>query len=316
MGKLLYFVRLRDESGGVLVFVAIFMVVLLGITAIVIDGGRLYTEKSMLQKALDATVLAGVQGLRTSKSHAIVIAEDISEKNGFKVSASEITFPSDDSIKATKKVNVPMTFAKVIGINNTTISATATAKVAPLTKASGIAPIVIEKNNIPNATVLNCGETNPGTLQGNCGYLKSSESNLKNALLNGSTYEVGKTVFTDPGGSVGQVDKAINGEKGKNGEDGIVEMDETKPHCQSPDTADNTCARVITVVVIEQWVDVDGKTVTGTSELKVAGFASYWIDRYEDKKLYGQFIKMIAPGEIGTGTGIGDYALYGVKLAE
>jgi Flp pilus assembly protein TadG len=306
MKKILHFAKLRDESGGVLVFVAIFMVVLLGFTAIVIDGGSLYTEKSKLQKALDATVLAGVQGLRTSKSHAIEIAEDISDKNGFKVSVSELTFPTGDSIKATKQVNVPMTFAKVIGINTTTISATATAKVAPLAKASGIAPIVIEKSNIPNATVLNCGETNPGTLQGNCGYLKS-DTNLRGAFENGSTYEVGKTAWTSPGGSVGQVRDAIQY---------LIDSDAQKPHCQSANTADNLCKRVITVAVIENWTDVNGKEVTGTSEVNVIGFAAYWIEKYEDKKLYGKFIKMISPGEFGSGTGIGEYTLYGVKLVE
>jgi Flp pilus assembly protein TadG len=305
MGKLFHFVKLRDESGGVLVFVAIFMVVLLGITAIVIDGGRLYTEKSKLQKALDAAVLAGVQGLRTSETSAREIAKDISEKNSFKVIDSELTF-TNDSIKATKQAIVPMTFAKVIGINNTTISATATAKVAPLTKASGIAPLVIEKSNIPNATVLNCGETNPGTLQGNCGYLKS-DTNLRNAFENGSTYEVGKTAMTDPGGSVGQVRDAIQY---------LIDSDAQKPHCQSASTADNLCKRVITVVVIENWTDVNGKEVTGKSEVNVIGFAAYWIEKYEDKKLYGQFIKMISPGEIGSGTGIGEYTLYGVKLVE
>jgi Flp pilus assembly protein TadG len=306
MKNILHFEKLRDENGGVLVFVAIFMVVLLGFTAIVIDGGRLYTEKSKLQKALDAAVLAGAQGLRTSESRSREIATDISDKNGFKVSESELTF-SSDSIKATKQVNVPMTFAKVIGITNTTISATAKAKVAPLTKASGIAPIVIEKSNIPNASVLNCGETNPGTLQGNCGYLKSDTSNLRDAIMGGATYEVGKTAFTDPGGSVGQVKQAI---------DAIIALDVSKPHCQSASTADNLCARVITVVVIDEWLDVDGKEVTGKSEVNIIGFAAYWIDRYEDKKLYGEFIKMIAPGEIGGGTGTGDFNLYGVKLVE
>ncbi|MEH7374832.1 TadE/TadG family type IV pilus assembly protein [Neobacillus drentensis] len=306
MKNLLHFAKLRDESGGVLVFVAIFMVVLLGFTAVVIDGGRLYTEKSKLQKAIDASVLAGVQGLRTSKVRAIEIAIDVSDKNGFKVSDSELTFPSD-SIKATKQVNVPMTFAKVIGINSTTISATATAKVAPLTKASGVAPIVIEKSNIPNATVLNCGETNPGTLQGNCGYLDTDATNVRDAFENGATYEVGKTVWTDPGGKVGQVDKGI---------EYLIASDASKPHCQSASTADNLCKRVVTVVVIEKWEDVDGKKVTGKSELNVIGFAAYWIEKYEDKKLYGHFIKMISAGEIGNGTGIGEYDLYGVKLVE
>jgi Flp pilus assembly protein TadG len=305
MKSFLNFAKLRDESGGVLVFVALFMVVLLGFAALAIDGGRLYTEKSKLQKALDASVLAGVQGLRTSQYRAIEIAIDVSDKNGFKVSNSELTFPSN-SIKATKQVNVPLTLAKVIGINSTTISATATAKVAPLTKASGIAPIVIDKANIPSATILNCGETNPGTLQGNCGYLKSDD-NLRDAFVNGSTYEVEKTAFTDPGGSVGQVRDAI---------DYIINSDASKPHCQSASTADNLCKRVVTVAVIENWTDINGKEVTGKSEVRIIGFAAYWIEKYEDKKLYGQFIKMISPGEMGSGTGIGEYGLYGVKLVE
>ncbi|CAH2714467.1 hypothetical protein BACCIP111895_01630 [Neobacillus rhizosphaerae] len=297
-------VKFRDESGGVLAYVAIFMVVLLGFTAVVIDGGRLFTEKSKLQKALDSSVLAGAQGLRTSEARAREIAKDVSEKNGFKVSESELTFTSN-SIKATKQVSVPMTFAKVIGINNTTISATAKAKIAPLSKASGIAPIVIEKSKIPNDTVLNCGETNPGTLTGNCGYLKSS-GNLRDAFENGATYEAGKTAFTDPGGSVGQVRDAI---------EYLIDSDANKPHCQSASTADNQCKRVITVAVIEEWKDINGKEVTGKSEVKIIEFAAYWIEKYENKTLYGQFIRMTSPGEIGNGTG-SEYSLYGVKLVE
>lgn len=300
-------VKFYDESGGVLAYVAIFIVVLLGFTALVIDGGRLYTEKSKLQKALDAAVLAGVQGLRTSEARATEIAKDVSEKNGFKVEESELTYTSD-SIKALKRITVPMTFAKVIGLNTTTVSASAKAKVAPLTKASGIAPIVIDKANIPDGTILNCGETNPGTLQGNCGYLKSG-SNIRDAFLNGATYEAGKTAMTDPGGSVGQIRDAIKF---------LIDSDAGKPHCQSPSTADNTCKRVITVAVIDEWKDINGNEVKGSSEVEIIWFASYWIEKYEDKKLYGKFIKMVAPGEIGTGTGTGtgEYALYGVKLVE
>ncbi|OLS36895.1 Tad domain-containing protein [Bacillus sp. MRMR6] len=301
--------KFNDESGGVLAFVAIFMVVLLGFTALVIDGGRLYTEKSKLQKALDAAVLAGVHGLRISDDKSSEIAIDVSEKNGYKVEKSELFYTSD-SIKAIKKINVPMTFAKVIGVDNTIVSASAKAIIGPLTKASGIAPLVIEKNNIPNGTILNCGSTNPGDLSGNCGYLNFPSGNLRDALLNGGTYEVGQTVTTDPGGSVGQVDQAIMGVNG------LIALDASKTHCQKYETADNTCARVITIVVIDDWVDIDGKEVKGTSKVKVTGFASYWIEKYENKKLYGKFIKMVAPGEIGSGSVVGDYALYGVKLSE
>ncbi|WP_066314425.1 TadE/TadG family type IV pilus assembly protein [Bacillus sp. FJAT-29814] len=314
MKEILKLLKFDNENGASLVIVALAMVALLGFTALAIDGGRLYIEKSKLQNALDATVLAGAQGLRTSQTRAIEISEDVSEKNGYKVSASDLSFP-DNSIKATKQINVPMTFAKVIGINTATVSASAKATVGPLTKASGISPFVIMKSDIPNRTILNCGSTNPGDLSGNCGYLKTSESNLRDAILKGSTFDSSKTVWTDPGAAVGQVGQAI---------DELIARDKLKdaagnfikPHCQSASTADNSCERVLTFVVIDEWKDVKGNPVTGTSELKIAGFASFYIEKYDDKKLYGEFIKMVEQGEIGTGTGIGEYNLVGVKLDE
>ncbi|MFC4799979.1 pilus assembly protein TadG-related protein [Neobacillus sp. GCM10023253] len=314
MKRLLRLLKIEGENGASLVIVALAMVALLGFTALAIDGGRLYTEKSKLQKAMDSTVLGSVQGLRTSEARAIEIAKDISEKNGYKVSESDLTI-SSSSIKATKQINVPMTFAKVIGVNTTAISATARATVGPLTKASGIAPFVIQKSDIPSATILNCGSTNPGDLSGNCGYLKSSESNLRDAILKGATYDSLNTVWTDPGGNVGQV---------KQGIDELIARDQQKdangnfikPQCQSASTADNSCERVLTFVVIEEWKDVNGDPVKGTSELKIAGFASFYIEKYEGQKLYGEFIKMVGQGEIGSGTGIGEYGLVGVKLDE
>lgn len=304
MKKLLNLINLRDESGAVAVIVAISMVALLGFTALVIDGGRLYSEKSKLQKAMDATVLAGAQGLRTSESRAISIAKDISKDNGYGVAESELTFTSD-SIKATKQVSVPMTFAKVIGINNVTVSATAKAIIAPLKKAKGIAPLAVEQKEVPNGVVLNCGNSNPGNHHGNCGYLDfgSGADGLANAFINGATFDIGtKIVETEPGGKQGKVEEAINT---------LINNDAGKAHCQSASTADNSCDRVITIVVIDSWDGANGK-----SNLNVVGFAAYWLEKYEDKKLYGTFIKMVSPGEIGGGTGIGEHNLYGVKLVE
>ncbi|MGG3468013.1 TadE/TadG family type IV pilus assembly protein [Neobacillus pocheonensis] len=301
---LLKLLNLREESGAALVIVAISMVALLGFTALVIDGGRLYAEKSKLQKAMDSTVLAGAQGLRTSEAQAISIAKDISKNNGFEVSESDLTITSE-SIKATKQVNVPMTFAKAIGMNNATVSATAKAIIAPLKKAGGIAPLAIEQDEVPNAIILNCGKSNPGTHHGNCGYLDfgNGGDGLANAFINGATYDVGsKIVETEPGGKQGKVDEAINT---------LINNDAAKSQCQSASTADNSCDRVITIVVIDSWDGANGK-----SNLNVVGLAAYWIEKYEDKKLYGKFIKMVSPGEIGSSTSIGDYNLYGVKLVE
>ncbi|TDL73868.1 hypothetical protein E2R56_13375 [Rhodococcus qingshengii] len=314
MKRILKFIRLRDESGAIMVIVAVAMLGLIGFTALAVDGGRIYSEKSKLQKAVDSAVLAGAQGLLTSDSSAARdIAEDMFfEKYGYDSGLIfDLTIEPGQYIKGeAKTIPISMTFAKAIGTDVAYINASAKAIVGPLTKASGIAPIVIEKDNIPDGTILNCGSTNPGDLNGNCGYLNFPDGNLRDALLNGGTYEVGQTVITDPGGSVGQVSQAIMGV------DGLIALDASKSHCQSHETADNTCARVVTVVVIDDWVDIDGKKVTGSSELRVSGFAAYWIEKYEDKKLYGRFIEMIAPGTIGSGPGTGNNTLYGVKLAE
>ncbi|WHY76781.1 Tad domain-containing protein [Neobacillus sp. WH10] len=305
MKRLFRLLKLKGENGASLVIVALSMVALLGFTALAIDGGRLYSEKSKLQKALDSTVLAGAQGLRTSEARAIEIAKDISDKNGYKVSESELTL-TNSSIKATKKVNVPMTFAKVIGVNNTTVSATAKAVVLPLKKASGVAPIAIEKDAIvPGSTALNCG-SDTGNNKGNCGFLRFDENGaqaLKDAIINGGTYAVDdKVVETEPGAMVGQVKDAI---------DTLIAMDKDKPHCKSAATADNSCARVITIVVIDTWVGANGQT-----ERKVVGLASYWIEGMQGKAIIGQFIQEVDAGEIGNGTEIGEYNLYGVKLEE
>ncbi|PLS06926.1 TadE/TadG family type IV pilus assembly protein [Neobacillus cucumis] len=300
--------KLKDESGAAIVIAAIFMVALLCFTALAIDGGRVYLEKAKLQKALDAAVLAGAQGLRISDSQARSIANDVSEKNGYTESNISIT---SDSIKATKQiiatkqVTVPMTFAKVIGFSNVTVGASAKAMIAPLKKAGGIAPIAIEKKDVPSATIINCGASNPGSQSGNCGYLRidgTGATDLGEAIKNGLTYEVGTPVTTETGQNTGPVGSAI---------DFLINSDAAKPNCQSPDTADHSCKRVITIVVIDTW---DG--VKGHDNVNVIGFASYWIDKYEDKKLYGKFIKMVSPGEIGSSTEIGDYQLYGVKLVE
>lgn len=303
MKKLFRFLNLQDESGSTLVIVAISLVALLGFTALVIDGGRLYSEKSKLQKAMDATVLAGAQGLMTSEARAISIAKDISKKNDYEVSESNLTI-TGTSIKATKQINVPMTFAKAIGINDATVSASAKAIIAPLKKANGIAPLAIEKDEVPNAIILNCGGK-PGNHHGNCGYLDfgNGADGLKDAFINGGSMEVGTSIVeTEPGVKQGKVDEAINT---------LIARDSPKPQCQSAATADNSCDRVITIVVIDSWDGANGK-----SKLNVVGFAAYWLEKYEDKTIYGKFIKMVSPGEIGAGTGIGDYNLYGVKLVE
>jgi Flp pilus assembly protein TadG len=297
------FKLLMEENGATVVFVALFMTILLGMTGVVIDGGRLYLEKSQLQKALDAGVLAGAQELRVSQLDAENATKHIALENDFQVDTVTAVF--NNYVKATKETTVPLTFAKVLGFNDAKVSASAKAIVAPLKSVNGMSPIAIEKGQVPSGTSLNCGSNGP--IHGNCGYLDiagGGANGVADALLNGAEVAVGdEYVETSTGVMWGPIKSSI---------ETIIEADAEKPHCQSSATADSSCKRVVYVSIVESWIGVNGK-----SEIKVVGLASYWISGIDNsnKSITGKFIKTVAQGELGEpGTGAGEYSLYGVKL--
>ncbi|WP_129689930.1 TadE/TadG family type IV pilus assembly protein [Gottfriedia acidiceleris] len=301
MKKLLNLIE--NQNGATVVLVGLLMVFLLGITALVIDGGRLYSEKSKLQKAVDAAVLGGGQVLVNSQSQAKSVAKDLSQKNTYSLTDSDLEVTSS-YIKVSKKVSVPMTFAKVLGVKTVDVSASAKVIVGPLKAGKDISPIAVEKSAIPNGTQLKCDNTGNNT--GNCGYLDfngSGANGLADAIKNGSDVSINSDyAVTETGQKWGPVKDAFQF---------LIDSDANKPQCQSAATADQTCKRVLFVAVIDSWKDASGK-----STVKIVGLAAYWLESVTgNKELKGQFIKMVGPGEIGS-IGIGEYNLYGVKLVE
>lgn len=298
------FLRLiKNENGATVVFVGLLMVFLLGITALVIDGGRLYSKKSKLQKAVDAAVLGGGQVLVNNQTQAKTVAKDLAQKNTYALTDSDVEVTSS-YIKVSKKVSVPMTFAKVLGIKNVDVSAAAKVIAGPLKAGKDITPIAVEKSAIPNGTQLKCQNT--GQNSGNCGYLDfngSGASGLADAIKNGSDVSINSDyAVTEAGQKWGPVQDAFQY---------LIDSDANKPQCQKASTADQTCRRVIFVAVIDSWKDASGK-----STVKIIGLAAYWLESITaNKELKGQFIKMVDQGEIGS-IGIGEYNLYGVKLVE
>ncbi|MFK4998207.1 pilus assembly protein TadG-related protein [Bacillus sp. N9] len=200
MKRLLRIIHFREERGGVAVYVALFMVVLLGITALVIDGGRLYTEKSKLQKAMDAAVLAGAQRLALadgalSVSKAKLAAKELSQQNGYSLSDTDIEAIHKTYVKASKEIDVSLTFAKVLGFNSAAVSASAKAIVAPIKSTGRITPVAMEESIVKNAAPgeeIDIVGDNHST--GNWGFLNVSgaegggSSELKKAIKNGVFY--------------------------------------------------------------------------------------------------------------------------------
>ncbi|MRH44308.1 hypothetical protein GH741_16820 [Aquibacillus halophilus] len=309
----------QRENGNALVIMALALVVLLGFVALAVDAGRVYSQKASLQKALDSAVIGGAQVLLEGGGDPEAKAIDISTKNSFVLGDSEVV--SDvNSVTASKETTVPMTFARVLGINSKKVSAVAEAEIKLLTAGIGITPIAVEKDAIPGETNLKCGST--GTYSGNCGYLDidtTGASGLAEAIINGVEISITDDVVfadTETGQKWGPVKDAfqdlIDKDEGHNGKGypGI-------PLCNSFDTFDQSevaCNRVIYIVVVDTFKDVTGKDV-----VEIVGFAQYWLDEVinSTKSVTGKFIKQISVENINEEVGSHeDYLLKTVKLVK
>ncbi|WP_280770404.1 Tad domain-containing protein [Salipaludibacillus daqingensis] len=208
----------QKEDGNVLVLVALSIVVLLGFTAMAVDAGRMYAEKSNLQKAMDASALAGAQ-VYYSEEDSKVKAVEIADLNGFTIDESDVVVDETNKhVKVTQQSNIPLTFAKILGITDADIGASATAAIFPLIQSIGIAPIAVDESSIPDGTFLNC--ENPGN--------KVKEVNF-NSLIKGNASEDYKTGFKD-GYEEGYIDgydknseRSFDGSYANDNEEGFAE---------------------------------------------------------------------------------------------
>ena len=139
----------KRERGQAAVLTVVFMIVLLGMAAAVLDVGSWYKEDRELQATMDAAVLAGAQALPDDTAEASALAEQYSTTNGGGLDETEITTTkiTDDTIQVTGSRPAPGFFSKVIGIDSVTVNATATARVGVLANARYAAPIAVDEQH-------------------------------------------------------------------------------------------------------------------------------------------------------------------------
>jgi Flp pilus assembly protein TadG len=87
---------LRNERGVTLIFVALILIVLLGIAALALDIGHLFVTKNELQNAADAGALAGARNLYNDDGTAVnsgcnAIAAQAAQENLSEKEAVEVT---------------------------------------------------------------------------------------------------------------------------------------------------------------------------------------------------------------------------------
>jgi Putative Flp pilus-assembly TadE/G-like len=151
--------RKNNEHGQSMVITVVFMVVLLGFAALVVDVGSWYRAHRAAQSTADASALAGAQSLPDSAA-ATSLAQEYATKNttGTGGASPQITItqqgyePDTITVKVTRPS--PGFFAKIFGSKfaNVSVSGTATARSWNVSQVRGVAPITVNYKH----PLLNC----------------------------------------------------------------------------------------------------------------------------------------------------------------
>ncbi|HEX7256413.1 MAG TPA: pilus assembly protein TadG-related protein, partial [Gaiellaceae bacterium] len=131
-----------------LVITLVFMTVLIGMAAAVLDVGSWYRADRKLQANADAAALAGAAELPSSTSNAQLAAVDYGDRNDGGVEAKNVKFRTsvvpNDTIEVTAERPAPGFFAKLFGFDSVEVRATAVARAGVLDRARWAAPVAVD----------------------------------------------------------------------------------------------------------------------------------------------------------------------------
>jgi len=328
----------RDSSPGqVLVLFALGITVLFAAAGMAFDVGRFYSERRFLQNAADAAALAGASGmlpntlgpgLGPSPDSALSRAKVTASLNrAYKNGPTPVIVKDADVVIDTGERTVKVTtrrdpadgpgegvvtyFAKVFGIKQLLMTATATAKADP---AGGVCNDVVPFAAIPqDSTGWTVGQvdtvqfsTDPNT--GNFGLLDFS------SLPNGSCEEspcksnpgasplpceietglncclqenTDISIDTNPGAKVGPVRTGL-----KDRWDADDDHD-TETYAQYLAKPNPSMKRVIVFPIIKNWAP------TGRTTVHIDGFGAFFLRQAPDVNtatLYVEYVDVIRPG--------------------
>jgi len=299
--------KLKGRDGSVIVFFALCLTVLMGVSALVIDYGILIHKRISLSNAVDAAALAGAQELIFDSDNAEAVARSYLEANGVDPSDAEVVvFDSNTKIKVTAKCDINYYFARILGFDEGKAEASAAAMCGPVIGVyEGIRPFAIEKQPLEFGVQYVLKEGGGEGSNGNYGALALSGrggSTYVNNIINGYNghLRVGDYVETEPGNMSGPTMQGINT---------LISRCDHIPECTYDNYISN-CPRIITVIM------VDSLDVNGRSNVRIAGFARFFLEGVEGQGnksiVTGRFLKTVMSGELGDIQE--NFGLMGVKL--
>lgn len=303
---------INNEEGSALVLVAAAMVALVGFAALVVDAGELYINRAELAKAIDSSVLAGVQHLPENPNLAVATAEQYAQLNGLQ--EGEYEFATDDSGRAITAVGnreVLFHFAPILGFDSSEVYASAAARIAPLSSTSNIVPFGVLEDEYEFGEIITLKEAaGSNTYSGWFGALRlggNGASVYRSNIEYGydGTISIGDIIPIESGNMSGPTSQGV-----------AYRIDECDhyPRC-TIDSYVEGCSRIMVVPI----VNIEEINNGGHPEsVRVVGFAAFLVKDYvghgNDNEVEGAFIRYVIPGD--TETGAGDFGVYSAYLYE
>jgi hypothetical protein len=143
--------RIQQRQGSILLVFGVSLTLLLGVSALVMDMGRVYWTKLKLQSAADAAALAATQELAlTSPTYTpdvVPIVQEFATLNA----ADSVEIPYLDlearGIVVGVSREIPSIFAKLIGVESFVVEATSAAGAFGVGKTGGLIPIAVQDSH-------------------------------------------------------------------------------------------------------------------------------------------------------------------------
>lgn len=332
--------RRGPERGVVLIWLAFFMVFMLGFVALGIDASKVMATRTQLQNAADAAALAGASALDLDTGNlmpdtALTRAQLTAARNNAFTDAptavqllgGDVSFPAANEIKVIVRRNpaaggaMITHVAQVLGIRSLDLSATATAKaerasavcegLVPLAPVDSPAdPFVTGCAHTYDLKVGTGGNTSgnfqmldfPECDEGPCGSIGGGAAQIRCQVANGYSccIDIGDMVPTQPGNKVGPFVQGLSDRWSR-------DTDQRQGICYE-DYVGNGQRKVL-VPMVESF-DVSGK-----KPVKITGFSCFFLQKKPtgggSQTLTGQFLYAVAPGGAG-GNGAG--TIFAIRL--
>jgi hypothetical protein len=147
------------EKGQVLVLVVLMMFAIIGMVALILDGGDIMSNRRTAQAAADAGALAGAQTVCMGNGDPVTVAQTYALKNGATTAVATL---NGQEVTVVASVENASFFAKIFEEDNLVANADATAGCYYPSVAKRILPIAFYYQDKPeNAGDMICSEENP-----------------------------------------------------------------------------------------------------------------------------------------------------------